>query len=141
MGLLSRIGRAGAASLRDTGLPGVPLGNAALGGVAGGIMGAGGSPYDHSDGGHGVEGALLGAALGGGLGLIGGGRQAMRNFGLEMSHGVGSALNDLKKEALRYVRDPRLQQRVMQSESAEEIQQIVQHSVSTSRSRLTDGGF
>ena len=77
---LSEMAQGGRAVFRDTGLPGVPLGNAAVGGVAGGIIGEGGNPYDDTDGGHGVEGALIGAALGGGVGLAGGLGRAAGNL-------------------------------------------------------------
>lgn len=141
MGLLSRLGRGARAALHDTGLPGVPLMNAALGGAVGGVLGEGGSWANPNDGGHGLEGALAGAALGGGLGLAGGLRQFARNMPFEMSHGAGSVLQEMKREALRYVRDPRAVQRIAQSESPQEIRQIVEESVAMSRSRMTEGGF
>jgi hypothetical protein len=141
MGLLSRAARGAKAALRDTGLPTVPLGNAAMGGLAGGIIGAGGSPYRDDDGGHGLEGALLGAALGGGLGLAGGARQFARNLPFEMRHGAGSVLNDIKQEALKWVRDPSMQQRVLAAQTPDEVKEIIEFAVSRSRSRLTEGGY
>lgn len=130
----------------DTGMPGVPVGNAVFGGVAGGIMGEGGSPYDHDDGGNGFEGALGGAALGAGLGLVGGGRQMGRNLRSMLAENIASRgtrrLASVKREALDYVRNnPVAVQRVMAAKDENEISQIVNDVISRTRVRSTEGGF
>lgn len=148
MGLLRRLGR-GAGMARRFMDEGQGALNASVAGMtAGGLLGGTGgllANLPRDDGSENLDqyanrllsgigtGAALGAAGVGGLHLAQGARGFVRGFARN--------LDDMKEEALQYVRGhPPTQHRVMMAQSAEEVEQIVQQFVSTSRVRGPMGG-
>lgn len=118
-----------------------PVGNALMGASLGGLGGGAAAAATGNDPGVGM---VAGMGLGAGAGL---GRTALQFGGAALRGGLQEMadrepallLEKLKQESMQWVRDPRLQARITAAETPDEIEQIVNYAVSTSRVRQGGG--